>query len=171
MNPWLAMLVIVAIGAILPLQGLVNARLATALHGPVMAAFVSFLVGSVVLGAWLLASRTPWGAAPEARFPAWIWIGGVLGAIYVAVFTLLIPRVGAAAAICLAVLGQVTASLLLDHFGVLQVQRPADWMRIAGAALVLLGVLLVSAPWRSPPAQGGAGGAAAGPHSSGESSR
>ncbi|MBJ6979859.1 MULTISPECIES: DMT family transporter [unclassified Luteimonas] len=151
MNPWLAMLAIVAIGAVLPLQGLVNARLAGALHGPVMAAFVSFLVGSVVLGAWLLAMRTPWGAAPDARFPAWIWIGGVLGAVYVAVFTLLIPRVGAASAICLAVLGQVVASLALDHFGVLQAQRPADWTRIAGATLVLLGVLLVAAPWRATP--------------------
>ena len=152
MNAWLAMLAIVAIGAVLPLQGLVNARLATALHGPVMAAFVSCLVGSVVLGTWLLASRTPWGAAPDARFPAWIWIGGVLGALYVAVFTLLIPRVGAAAAICLAVFGQVLASLLLDHYGVLQAQRPADWSRITGAVLVLLGVLLVAAPWKAPPA-------------------
>ena len=152
MNAWLAMLAIVAIGAVLPLQGLVNARLATALHGPVMAAFVSFLVGSVVLGTWLLASRTPWGAAPDARFPAWIWIGGVLGALYVAVFTLLIPRVGAAAAICLAVFGQVLASLLLDHYGVLQAQRPADWSRVTGAVLVLLGVLLVAAPWEAPPA-------------------
>jgi transporter family-2 protein len=116
-----------------------------------MAAFVSFLVGSVVLGAWLLAMRTPWGAAPDARFPPWIWIGGVLGAIYVAVFTLLIPRVGAAAAICLAVFGQVVASLLLDHFGVLQAQRPADWPRIAGALLVVLGVLLVAAPWKTQP--------------------
>ena len=145
------MLAIVAIGAILPLQGLVNARLAGALHGPVMAAFVSFLVGSVVLGAWLLVARTPLGATPDARFPAWIWVGGVLGAIYVAVFTLLIPRVGAAAAICLAVFGQVVASMLLDHYGVLQAQRPADWTRVTGAILVLLGVLLVAAPWKAPP--------------------
>ena len=154
MNPWLAMLAIVAIGAMLPLQGLVNARLAGALHGRVMAAFVSFLVGSVVLGTWLLVSRTPWGAAPDARFPAWIWIGGLLGALYVAVFTLLIPRVGAASAICLAVLGQVLASLLLDHYGVLQAQRPADWLRITGAGLVLLGVLLVAAPWKAAPGNG-----------------
>jgi len=150
-NPWLAMLAIVAIGAVLPLQGLVNARLATALHGPVMAAFVSFLVGGVVLGSWLLLARTPWGAVPDARFPAWIWLGGVLGAVYVAVFTLLIPRVGAAAAICLAVFGQVVSSMLLDHFGVLQAPRPVDWTRAAGALLVLLGVLLVAAPWRAQP--------------------
>ncbi len=149
MNHWLAMLAIVAIGAVLPLQGLVNARLASSLHGPVMAAFVSFMVGGAALGLWLLAARTPWGAVPDARFPAWIWAGGLFGAVYVAVFTLLIPRVGAASAICLAVLGQVLASLVLDHFGVLQAQRPVDWTRIAGALLVLLGVVLVATPWRS----------------------
>ena len=55
--------------------------------------------------------------------------------------------------VCLAVLGQVTASLLLDQFGVLQAPKPVDWMRILGALLVLAGVLLVVAPWRtSPPA-------------------
>ena len=29
--------------------------------------------------------------------------------------------------------------------------RPVDWTRILGALLVLAGVLLVAAPWRSPP--------------------
>lgn len=36
-EPELAMLAIVAVGAVLPVQGLVNARLASALHGPVSA--------------------------------------------------------------------------------------------------------------------------------------
>lgn len=148
MNPWVAMLAIVAVGAVLPLQGLVNARLASALHGPVAAAFVSFLVGTLLLGAWLLAFRTPLGGVPDARFPGWIWLGGVLGALYVTVFTLLVPRVGAATAICLAVLGQVLGSLLLDHHGVLQPPRRADWPRILGAMLVVLGVVLVAAPWK-----------------------
>jgi transporter family-2 protein len=52
--------------------------------------------------------------------------------------------------VCLAVLGQVTASLLLDQFGVLQAPKPVDALRILGALLVLAGVVLVVAPWRSP---------------------
>ena len=51
--------------------------------------------------------------------------------------------------VCLAVLGQVTASLLLDQFGVLQAPKPVDAMRLLGALLVLAGVLLVVAPWRN----------------------
>ena len=50
--------------------------------------------------------------------------------------------------VCLAVLGQVTASLLLDKFGVLQAAKPVDALRLLGALLVLAGVVLVVAPWR-----------------------
>ena len=151
MNMLGALLVAVLIGAILPLQGLVNARLGTHIGGPVVAAFVSFLVGTVMLGLYLLATRTPIALQGSLKLPAWIWAGGVFGAIYVACFTLLIPRIGAAGMICLAVLGQVTASLLLDRFGVLQAAKPVDGLRILGALLVLAGVVLVVAPWRAAP--------------------
>jgi transporter family-2 protein len=120
MNLLGALLVAVLIGAMLPLQGLVNARLGVQAGGPVAAAFVSFLVGTAMLGLYLLATRTPLTLQGASKWPAWIWAGGALGAIYVACFTLLIPRIGAAGMVCLAVLGQVTASLLLDQFGVLQ---------------------------------------------------
>ena len=144
-----ALLVAMLIGAILPLQGLVNARLGVQAGGPVVAAFVSFLVGTAMLGLYLLATRTPVTLLGASKWPAWIWAGGALGAIYVACFTLLIPRIGAAGMVCLAVLGQVTASLLLDQFGVLQAPKPVDALRILGALLVLAGVVLVVAPWRS----------------------
>lgn len=143
-----AALVAVLIGAVLPLQGLINARLGGQVGGPVSAAFVSFLVGTLMLGLYLLATRTPVTLHGSLRLPAWVWAGGVFGAIYVACFTLLLPRVGAAAMICLAVLGQVTASLLLDHYGVLQAPRTVDGVRILGALLVLAGVVMVVSPWR-----------------------
>lgn len=152
MNLLLLALIAVAIGMLLPLQGLVNARLGAQLGGPITAAFVSFVIGTALLGAYLLLTRTALAPTAQARFPAWIWAGGALGALYVASFTLLVPRLGSASLICLAILGQVVASLVLDHFGVLQTARKADTTRILGAALVMLGVLLVAAPWRTPPA-------------------
>ena len=154
MNVFGAMLVAVLIGAVLPLQGLINARLGTHIGGPIAAAFVSFLVGTAMLGAYLLATRTPILLQGSLKLPAWVWAGGAFGAIYVACFTLLVPRIGAAGMICLAVLGQVTASLLLDQFGILQAPKPVDAVRIVGALLVLAGVVLVVAPWRTPAKQG-----------------
>lgn len=151
MHLLLPALMALAIGLMLPLQGLVNARLGAQIGGPIVAAFVSFLIGTVLLGAYLLLTRTPMAIGGAGKLPPWIWTGGLLGALYVACFTLLMPRLGAASLVCLAILGQVSASLLFDHFGVLQAPRRADPVRIAGAVLMIIGVLMVAAPWRSAP--------------------
>ncbi len=152
MNRWasLGIVIAVAIGALLPLQALINARLGTQTQGPLYASFVSFLVGTCVLGVLLLATRTPLApGAPVASLPGWIWMGGVIGAAFVFAATLLVPKLGAGAMICLVVLGQVVASLLLDHFGVLGAQRPADLVRVLGALLVIIGAALVVRPWHA----------------------
>lgn len=137
----------VVVGALLPLQALVNARLGQATSGPLFASFVSFLVGTVLLGVAMLAMRTPMPTREAiAALPAWSWTGGIVGAVFVLTATGLVPRLGAAALICLAVFGQLVGSLLLDHYGVLHAPRAADLPRIAGAVLVGVGALLVLRP-------------------------
>ena len=153
-NAWWMMGLAVLIGAMLPLQGLINAKLGTQVGGPIVAAFVSFLIGTIVLGIYLIVARERIGLTGIGALPMWIWMGGLLGAFYVAVVTLLMPRLGAAPVMCLVIFGQVTAALLLDRFGVLQsAPRSVDAVRIAGALLVLTGAILVAAPWRSAPTQ------------------
>lgn len=140
----------VVIGVLLPLQALINARLGAQTQGPLYAAFVSFLVGTCLLGMLLLATRTPlWPTQPLAALPAWIWLGGVIGAAFVYAATLLVPTLGAGAMICLVVLGQVLGSLALDHYGVLGAQRPIDGLRVLGGLLVIVGAALVVRPWQA----------------------
>ena len=151
MKTWtsLGIVIAVVIGTLLPLQALINARLGAQTQGPLYASFVSFLVGTCLLGALLLVTRTPWSPGqPLLSLPPWIWLGGAIGALFVFAATLLVPRLGAASLICLVVLGQVVASLLLDHFGVLGPQRPADALRVFGALLVIAGAALVVKPWQ-----------------------
>ncbi|MBP6799133.1 MAG: DMT family transporter [Luteimonas sp.] len=151
MKTWtsLGIVIAVVIGTLLPLQALINARLGAQTQGPLYASFVSFLVGTCLLGALLLVTRTPWTPGqPLLSLPPWIWLGGAIGALFVFAATLLVPRLGAASMICLVVLGQVVASLLLDHFGVLGPQRPADALRVFGALLVIAGAALVVKPWQ-----------------------
>ena len=136
------------IGMLLPLQALINGALAKPSFGPVFAALASFSVGTLVLLAWWLASRPAFEATALAKVPWWAWAGGVIGALYVAGATLLIPRMGAASLICVVVLGQVIGSLLLDHFGVLHPRQPIDGLRVVGALLVIAGALLVVRPWK-----------------------
>jgi transporter family-2 protein len=145
----LAWLLVLLVGAALPLQALVNARLAQLSHGSLFASLVSFCVGTLALAAGWLATRPPaFDIAALARMPWWVWSGGVLGAAFVAVATLMIPRMGAASLICLVVFGQMAGSLLLDHFGVLHSRQPADALRVLGVVLVAVGALLVVKPWQ-----------------------
>lgn len=152
MKAWAVVGIVIAIvvGSLLPLQALINARLGALTQGAVYASFVSFLVGTCLLGLVLLVNRTPLlPAQPLASLPGWIWLGGAIGASLVLVATVLVPKLGAGALICLIVLGQVLGSLLLDHFGVLGATRPVDTMRLCGALLVIAGAALVVRPWQA----------------------
>lgn len=144
------LLLAIAIGALLPLEALMNARLGQATRGPLFAAFVTCLGGAAALGMMLTIAR-PAAASTIGAAPFWLWCGGLLGATYLASATMLVPRLGAAGLICLVVLGQMLSSLLLDHYGVLNAPRPADALRAAGAVLVAGGALLVVQPWRPGP--------------------
>jgi transporter family-2 protein len=56
----------------------------------------------------------------------------------------LILKVGVANTVIAVILGQVLLPLLLDHYGILGVEvREIGWLRIVGASLVLLGLVLV----------------------------
>lgn len=152
MNAWITFGagLAIAIGALLPLQALINARLGQLTTGPLAASFISFLIGTLVLGSFLAATRTalPNWASISSQ-PPWLWLGGVIGALFVLSATVLVPRLGAGAMICLVIFGQLAGSLLLDHFGVLGSTRPVDVTRVIGAVLVLAGALLVVLPGRS----------------------
>ena len=137
------------IGMLLPLQALINASLGKQTTGPLFASLSSFAVGSVVLLAWWLATRPAFDWVALVKVPWWAWPGGLIGAVFVAGSTMLIPQMGAAALICAVVFGQVAGSLLLDHFGVLHARTAIDPLRIVGALLVVAGALLVVRPWNS----------------------
>ena len=131
-------------GAVLPLQALMNARLGASMNGPVWAVTISFAVGTTGLFAYLLALRIPFpSVAQAASVPGWIWLGGLLGAFYVVAATTTVPKLGAAAMLSLVILGQMTASLLLDHFGVLSTGTPISAARAIGVVMLFGGAMLM----------------------------
>lgn len=138
-------LVAALIGIVLPVQSGVNAQLRGAIGSPLLAAFISFAVGTVALLALNLAFRTalPTGVTLRA-LPWWNWIGGLLGAIYVFSAILLAPRLGAATLIAAIVCGQMVTSLILDHFGwVGYAQQSVTPARLLGALCIIAGVVLI----------------------------
>jgi len=146
MNPatLFPVLLVLLAGAMIALQAPTNAMLAKAGGSPVLAALISFAVGTLALFfAWLASGHRP-GMKPFGELPAYAWIGGVYGAIYVAVAAYAAPRIGLAALITIGIAGQVAMALLLDHVGALGLPRdPITIGRVAGVVLVIAGVVLV----------------------------
>jgi transporter family-2 protein len=131
-------------GAMIAVQAPTNAILAKAGGSPVLAALISFLVGTVgLLVVWLGSGNRP-GATAFAGLPWYAWLGGLYGAFFVAIAAYAAPRIGLASLITIGVAGQIIAALWLDHIGALGLPRePVSLGKVAGALLVVAGVVLV----------------------------
>jgi bacterial/archaeal transporter family-2 protein len=132
-------------GLMLTVQVGLNATLGRAVGNVRFAVLANFTVGLAALLVYVVAARDAWPTrAGLATVPVWAWFGGFLGAFYVAVATLMGPRIGAAALLALTVFGQLLASMLVDQFGWLGFPtQPISLTRIAGAVLLLGGVGLI----------------------------
>jgi transporter family-2 protein len=142
---WLLLLFAFAAGAALPVQFSINAVLRGFVGGPAVAATISFFGGTLALIVVALVLRESWPLGEAvARAPGWAWVGGLLGALYVLATIVVIPRLGAATTVGLILAGQVLASIIIDHFGLIRVPvHELNISRLAGAVLIVIGVALV----------------------------
>lgn len=144
MNPSLAIVLAAIAGVVLPLQVLINARLALGLGNALWATTVSFVVGIFGMFLFLVLrgqTQADWQGA--LGLPWWAWVGGLLGAAYVTFTIVTVPVIGATALVVLVILGQMLAGVLLDHFGILTQQQPVTLVKLAGLALVFVGTFVV----------------------------
>lgn len=152
------------------LQGVVNGQLGLRIGDPLPAALISFLVGTASIGLIaLIASLASGFSGDEAgtrigeaearsgkreastgawtarlRGPAWMWVGGLLGAVFVAMMAYAVPRIGAGPANVASVGGLSLASLAVDRFGLFEAPRkPIGPVQVLGVALVLIGMMAV----------------------------
>lgn len=132
-------------GMAMPTQAVVNSKLATEINSPVLAAFISFAVGTVVLFIYIVLTGIPLTQlAQSTNAPLVAWVGGFLGAFFVSVMATVVPRIGVALVFSLAIGGQMLITLLIDHFGWLGVPvKPINLYRVCGAALITVGVILI----------------------------
>jgi bacterial/archaeal transporter family-2 protein len=120
----LPVLVMVAAGFFISIQGPINARLRASVDSPVLSAAISFL--------WMQSA------------PLWAYLGGALGVSFVLGSIVSIPQVGVVVVICAAILGQMVGSYLTDTLGWFGVERvPFNPIRLTGIVLLVCGVLLV----------------------------
>lgn len=136
-------------GGAIAVQAVVNAALRGKMNHPLQAVLISFAIGTVATLVLVQASRTEWPDWEGLRTaPWWLWIGGLLGVIYVGTSMVATPQVGVALMLALGFAGQMVCSLVLDHYGMFGVQaRPINVGRLAGVGLLLLGVVVLA--WSS----------------------
>ena len=142
--PLLAILAICLLtGMLLAAQPAINAELSRHLASGFAAAFVSLTVSAVLAlpFAWRNAEALRPGALAAA--PAWVWLGGVAGAVFVTAGAFFVPRIGVAFFFSSIIAGQLIAAAVIDHYGLLGASvRAFDLPRAIGIVLVLAGVLV-----------------------------
>ena len=138
-------LLVVAAGVSVALQQVLNANLRAEIGSPWLAGLISYAGGTLAMAAVVVALGEPLLTRAVAAGVSWhSWMGGIFGAIFIAISILMVPRFGAATVLSLIVVGQLLGSLAFDHFGLFNLtQHDATPVRLAGAAFLVLGAVLI----------------------------
>lgn len=142
---WPYMIVALVSGMALACQVGFNTGLRVRTSNPIIAALISFLIGTACIAVLMVIRRPQWPTREHIlNGPRWMWLGGVVGAIYVGTSAAFASKLTAAGWLSLVVTGQILASLILDHYGLLGFAKiPLTAPRVLGAMLLLAGVYLV----------------------------
>jgi transporter family-2 protein len=130
-------------GAVTAVQAATNGLLGRRIGVLETVAFSALVTTTVVHLIVLARNHSLAGPYAALRQPAWLWIGGLLGATALTGITFAPSRIGVFATIALLIGGQVAGSILIDSFGWLGVARTEITpVRVAALLLVLGGALL-----------------------------
>jgi bacterial/archaeal transporter family-2 protein len=134
-------------GAGLAAQAGVNTQLRAATGSALWTSLISASLTVVLLGAAVLIQRDALATSGYARYPWWMWTGGIAGASYVLAAVALARPLGVATLFAAIIVGQLTAGLVIDHFGWFNVPvHRLSPERVIGAVLLVGGMAL--SRWR-----------------------
>lgn len=132
-------------GMVLANQNPVNAYLRIFVVSPYVASLISFSVGAIFMAIVTLISGRPLlpTVSEIVNNPWWLWLGGVIAAIYLTSNILLFPKLGAVQTVILPILGQVLMGTVIDSFGLFGTKViPLTGMRILGVLVLLIGMFV-----------------------------
>ncbi len=132
-----------AVGLLLGVQQALNGQIKTLANSATSATFFNFVYGTALLGV-IAAIDLAFAGFPKS-FPSspFLYIGGLLGVLFIAAFALAIPIIGVLLQSMAAVSGQLLMGLLLDYIA------PTDDEGVAistviGTVLTLIAVIIAS---------------------------
>ncbi|MHC5026512.1 MAG: DMT family transporter [Planctomycetota bacterium] len=146
MPKWILIAVVIVVGMLQPVQAGMNAEFRRHVAHPFQAGTLNMVIGAIVvlLVTTLFVRVGPPGPSAISAAPWWSLLGGVIGGAIVITMLISAPLLGAALLIACFVLGQLSSSVLIDHFGWIGYEtRPLSMVRLLGIGLLLAGVLLI----------------------------
>ncbi len=135
----------VLVGTLMPVQGVINSKLAEVLNHPFQSAFISFLVGTLICLIASLATKQSFSLQGLKQAPLWYFLGGLLGSCFVITSILLIGKIGATILLGSFVTGQLIMSLVIDHYGLFGIpQSPVNSLRLSGVFFLIIGLGMIT---------------------------
>ncbi len=139
-SPLIALPFVAGIG--IGFQQAMNGKFGKLAESPAVPTFFNFLAGTTFIAIALIILEgfqipTSWPANPL------LYLGGVVGVIYIFMQVLVLPRIGALSMGISMLVGQLTGSVLLDIF-VPIAPHPVTISTLLGIALTMLGAALVA---------------------------
>ncbi len=128
-------------GMALAVQGQINGGLGKKI-GVIEGSFVSFAVGTLVL-LFILLFFGNGNLLAVGEVPKWQLIGGLLGAFFVMVQIMVVPKIGVSAALIAVIVGQLIFGAIIDHFGLFGGNRyPVDKQKMLAILLMFFALFL-----------------------------
>jgi transporter family-2 protein len=144
MDRGLGVVLTALVGGLIAMQAPINSQLGKSI-GTFQAAFVSFAIGTLLLAGIAAVSRGGLAHVADARHVSWYYLtGGVLGAMYVTTVLVTVRDLGAGGVVAATIAGQLTAGVIIDQLGVLNVEKdPVTLGKAVGIVLLAAGVFLI----------------------------
>lgn len=133
-------------GVAMAIQSGVNSQLRIVTNHPLLAAFISFLGGTIALAILLALSKQPFPDYSSYSAISWYkFTGGLFGVFVVYVVLLSVREIGVANMFVLIIAGQLCTAVIMDHLGILGMKEsPVTIQKLAGILFLIAGAYLVN---------------------------
>lgn len=136
-----------AVGVFAPLQSILNGQLKVVAGSPIIASFISFTVGLILLIVITLVIQRkiilPRNDSNGKRLPWWIYIGGLFGVLVVGGTATIISEFGSVLTTSLFLTGQLIMSTIIDHKGLFGLEKKKINIQKIGIVIVMVASLFI----------------------------
>ncbi len=126
----------------IPVMASLNSALGAKLGHPAGASIILFVVAFVCTLIFTVANKVDLNLSFD-KLPFYYYLGGFFVAFYVLSITWSAPILGVSTAIFLVLLGQIGASMIIEHFSLFNTKGEATTpLQLVGVGLMVVGIIL-----------------------------